>query len=170
MSKVKIYREVMPVISRGSRRAAEREVVAGLVTGVFGAGVEMSHDDDGRPYLPSRPDVYISVSHCADECVLAVSDGPVGIDVETARPQLSRVAAKFLTGAEASRGPHDILTLLQYWTAKEAVFKCAGVPALVISEIEVSADMSHAVAHGCVFSLEYHFSDGRKVMAVAERL
>lgn len=168
MSDVKIYRSVLPPTVRDGRREAERAAVARLVADVFGAGVELAHSADGRPYLPSRPEVYISVSHCADECVLAVSDSPVGVDVETARQQLPRIAAKFLTPAEMARGPHELEALLKYWTAKEAVFKCAGIPSLVISEIEVSADMSHATARGVIFELDYIPASG-KFLAIARR-
>ena len=137
MNDVKIYRTPIAPSERAERRELEREAASKLVAGVFGHATVIAHEDDGRPYLPTHPGVCISLSHCVDECVLAVSDSPVGVDVETARPQLSRIAAKFLTSREMARGPHDVDALLRYWTAKEAVFKCAGMPSLVISEIEL---------------------------------
>lgn len=154
-------------MARGERREVEREAVARLVAEVFGADAVMGHMPDGRPYVPSRPEVHVSVSHCADECVLAVSDSPVGVDVETARQQLARIAAKFLTSAEAARGQREMDTLLKYWTAKEAVFKCAGVEGMVISEIEVSEDFLYAIARKKIYRLQFFCTDG-KVMAVAK--
>lgn len=166
MSEVRIYRRPLPVVARRERRGAEREAVARLVEEAFGAGTVLGHMADGRPYVASRPGVHVSVSHCADECVLAVSDRPVGVDVEMARLQLSGIASKFLTPSEAARGPHDMDALLRYWTAKEAVFKCAGIVGLVISEIEVSEDFSRAAARGCGYRLEFLCTEG-KVMAIA---
>ena len=168
MNDVKIYRTPRAPSERAERRELEREAASKLVAGVFGHATVIAHEDDGRPYLPTHPGVCISLSHCVDECVLAVSDSPVGVDVETARPQLSRIAAKFLTSREMARGPHDVDALLRYWTAKEAVFKCAGMPSLVISEIELSDDMSHATARGESFELEYMPSPG-KLLAIARR-
>ena len=43
--------------------------------------------------------------------------------------------------------------LLKMWTAKEAVFKCASVSDLVISEIEVSATMDYASARGIRYAV-----------------
>lgn len=145
---VRIYTRKIAPSARAGRREAEREAVNALIKSAFGAAVALEHDAAGRPYLPAVPDVHISISHCVDECVLAVSDRPVGIDIENARPQLVRLAPKFLTLSEQSAGPHDLPALMRYWTAKEAVFKCAGISGLVISGIEVrheSADRSLAI-------------------------
>lgn len=166
MSEVRIYRRPLAAVARRERRGAEREAVARLVVEAFGADAVMEHMDDGRPYVVSCPEKYVSVSHCTDECVLAVSDSPVGVDVETFRQQLAGIAIKFLTPAEAAHGPHDMDALMRYWTAKEAVFKCAGIKGLVISEIEVSDDFSRATVRGCEYRLEYFCTPG-KVMAIA---
>lgn len=164
-----IYRSQLPEAARGARREAERAAVGRLVETVLGAGVTIAHRDDGSPFVEGRDDLYVSVSHCADECVLAVSRRPVGVDIETARQQLTRIAGKFLTPAEAARGPHDLDSLLRYWTAKEAVFKCGGMPGLVISEIELTADLTRAHARGRVFTVEYHHPSPGKLIAVAMR-
>lgn len=155
MNDVRIYRRAIAATTRGARREAEREAVAHLILEAFGPEARLTHDRHGRPYLEDEPSVYISISHSAEECLLAVSDRPVGIDIETPRGQLQRIAGKFLTPSELSRGPHDLGTLLRYWTAKEAAFKCAGIPSLVISEIELSPDLSHATARTEQYAITY---------------
>lgn len=155
MNDVRIYRRPLPATTRSARREAERETVAHLINEAFGPGARLSHDENGRPYLEGIPGIYISISHSAEECLLAVSNRPVGIDIEAPREQLQRIAAKFLTPAEQSRGPHDIGVLLRYWTAKEAVFKCADIPSLVISEIELTPDLSHATARMEQYEITY---------------
>lgn len=175
-----------PIISaaRDEHRKAEREAVAALVRERFGPDVTLQHTPDGAPYLPGFSG-HISVSHCADMAVIAVSDEPVGIDIDTHRPQLMRVARRFLTPREQaaidSRGEMTddarINLLLRYWTAKEAVFKCAAIPSLVISEIEVelSADNPSPVeavasARGQSFSVRFtELTEGR-VIAVVKKI
>lgn len=142
-----------------SRREDEAIAVKCLVEEAFGKGAVIDHTPEGAPYIQDRPGTYISISHCQDTCVMAVSDKPVGVDIETARPQLERIAHKFLTPCEmqslndkmqsldgemhildGEMHIHSLMTLMQLWTAKEAVFKCAGNPSLVISEIEILLD------------------------------
>lgn len=142
--KTAIYTAPIERSTRGNRREAEVCAANRLITDVFGASARLSHYADGAPYVVTHPDVCISISHCIDECVLAVSDSSVGVDIETARPMLEHIATKFLMPAEQSRGPHSLTVLMQMWSAKEAVFKCARIPSLVVSAIEVSSDLTMA--------------------------
>lgn len=124
----------------GEKRRAEREAVLKLVHEAFGPEVGYTHDADGAPVVEGV-DSYISVSHCSDRAVLAVrNDGPVGVDIERFRPQLRRIARKFLTDVESAVTPLSDEALLRLWTAKEAVFKAASDPSLTVSRIEVSLE------------------------------
>lgn len=124
----------------GEKRRAEREAVLKLVHEAFGPDVGYTHDADGAPVVEGV-DSYISVSHCSDRAVLTVrNEGPVGVDIERFRPQLRRIARKFLTDAESAVSPLSDEALLRLWTAKEAVFKAASDPSLTVSRIEVSLE------------------------------
>lgn len=124
----------------GEKRRAEREAVLKLVHEAFGPEVGYTHDADGAPVVEGV-DSYISVSHCSDRAVLAVrNEGPVGVDIERFRPQLRRIARKFLTDAESAAAPLADEALLRLWTAKEAVFKAASDPSMTVSRIEVSLE------------------------------
>ena len=116
---MKIFSSPIQCSNRSERRIKEIEAVTQLVARAFGPGAELRHTDEGRPYIDGRDDVYISISHCADICLLAVSDTPVGIDAETARDQLIGIAHKFLTQGEMARAPHSLTTLMRLWAAKE---------------------------------------------------
>lgn len=164
----------------GSRREAERRAVDSLVRKAFGPGASVVHDRDGAPSVEGA-DVCVSLSHCEGMCVLAVNDVPVGVDVETPRPQLLRIADKFLTHREKMEYSHLSLNagfdrtayLLHLWTAKEAVFKCAGLSDLVVSEIEIFytpfGQEAKAEARGLTFGVSY--SDiSRCLIAVALKL
>lgn len=180
---VEIFTAPIARTTRGEQRNAEREAVASLVNQRFGSNVTLAHTPDGAPYIPGFGG-HISVSHCADECVLAVSSEPVGVDVDTPRPQLMRVARRFLNLRElADIDLHGEMTddaridlLLRYWTAKEAVFKCAAIPSLVISEIEIGLRVENplpleavASARGCSFAVSYTELPGGSLRAVATK-
>lgn len=170
---IKIYRTSIAQSGRGSRREAERAAVSLLVKRALGPGAVLTHDEHGAPRVQGVGDVHVSVSHSADTCVLAVSERPVGVDIERGREQLLRVARKILTAGEQQRGPYDVEGLTLLWTAKEAVFKCAADPSLVISDITVSlsqpasAGGAVAQARGREFSVSFFQAGTSSVIAVA---
>lgn len=167
-----IYETSIPQEER-TRRELEDAAKSTLIREAFGNDVSLAHDEHGAPYIPPRPDIHISLSHSRDICMLAVSDGPVGIDVENWRAQLNRVAAKFLTPAEMEmlgKLPDEQARerfLLKAWTAKEATFKAAHKPGLVLSEISLTPELNRAEARGCLFDIHYPPVTAGSVIAVA---
>ncbi|MDE6859121.1 MAG: 4'-phosphopantetheinyl transferase superfamily protein [Duncaniella sp.] len=168
----RIYMTSIPADDR-PRRAREEESKLTLLREAFGDTTELSHDRFGAPYLCSHPGTHISLSHSTDTCVLAVSDTPIGVDIENWRPQLSRVAKKFLTPDELERleslaeESHKTSFLLKMWTAKEATFKASQQSDLVLSEISVSADMAQAEANGTIFDITYPLLTPERVISVS---
>lgn len=147
-----MYNLFVQNIGEGARRDAERRAVADIVGGYdFGCelrrllhyhgpdSVAIAHDEHGRPVLTDGSGnvlpLVVSVSHCRTFAVVALSDGPVGVDAETGRPQLARVAFRFCLPGEAEAIADDpvcrkyeecipgMSSLLLLWTAKEATFK-----------------------------------------------
>lgn len=97
-----------------------------LLADILGPDATIGHDADGAPRVEGHPSLHISISHSRDMLALAIDPHrPIGIDIETPRPNLRRVAPRFLTPDELgrTRSLHD---LLRAWTAKEALFKVAG--------------------------------------------
>ena len=72
----------------------------------------------GKPCLANRDDVHFSLSHSGTWAVCALSDTPVGVDIE--RPRNMDKVAKLFPDAKTD---DDILRL---WTAKEAYLKLLG--------------------------------------------
>lgn len=146
---VEIYAAPLPGQSRGSRRQAETTTAAELVKAIFGDGASISHFPSGAPCL-SLPGVEtiptISVSHSLSTLLLAVGRDrqSIGVDIETPRPNLERVARRFLRPEEL--GVHDtsLPALLRAWTAKEAAFKAIGVFGTMLADISLSPDASSA--------------------------
>ena len=94
----------------------------------------------GQPYLPNHS-LHVSISHCDEMVACAISQVPVGIDVERIRPVPFPLFRHICTPEELqhllnnSAPPanqtlcHDENTLrlfFEIWTAKEAYFKKCG--------------------------------------------
>lgn len=115
---------IMPLDTPG--REAEKAAVARMVSETFGPDIRLEHNDDGSPYV-DIPGIEISISHCRTCAVLVTGSSPLGVDVETDRAQLARVAPRVLSQAEL-----DIYSqrLVEAWTLKEALYKAAKTPGL----------------------------------------
>lgn len=96
------------------------------------AGVyKVEKDEKGRPYFPDLPDVYFSIAHSGDMAVCAVSDVPVGVDIQEWRDMKADVAGRFFHPAEAEHLKHlggdeykkDFFAL---WCLKESYIKYTG--------------------------------------------
>lgn len=144
-----------------------REAVGRALARLFPGGVVMLHTQAGAPYLQDRNDVAVSVSHSRRLAGVAVChDGtPVGLDIEQPRPQLLRIASRFMSRHErlayGSRLP--LLTLV--WSAKEAVYKAALTPGLALSDISVCLETNEAVLpDGRRFKLMQSWRDGHAIV------
>ena len=87
------------------------------------------HDAYGKPILQGYPDIHFSLSHCHEAVACAVSDYPVGIDIETTEHFSIEVARQVMNDEEikqieASVKPDVAFTRL--WTMKESLFKLTG--------------------------------------------
>ncbi|MDC0662357.1 4'-phosphopantetheinyl transferase family protein [Marinobacter sp. SS21] len=74
---------------------------------------------------------HFNVSHADRACAVAVSDAPIGIDIERQRQlaDLDTLATRVLTRAEydwLQNQPHRSHQLIRLWTLKEAALKAAG--------------------------------------------
>ena len=77
----------------------------------------------GKPGLDGKPDLHFNLSHSGTWAVCAVSDRPVGVDVE-AKPCSMELAKKQFLPRELEQLPED--GLIRLWTAKEAFSKAIG--------------------------------------------
>ena len=113
------------------RTPAEQSAAARrLLADLLGETVDVEHDAHGAPYLPARPDLHISLSHCRTAVAVAVSgEGPVGIDVECRRKVSPSLMQRVCTPEELDviqRSADSTMEFLRFWTRKEAVLKCRG--------------------------------------------
>ena len=84
---------------------------------------------EGKPFILGRPDIHFSFSHSGNVALCALSDQPVGADVEVPRKISSSLIAYTMNDLEqeqinASTDP--AMQFLYFWTRKEALLKLTG--------------------------------------------
>ena len=102
------------------------------------------YNEHGAPYLEKGP--YISISHCKQGIAVAVSETPIGIDIESIRPLNDSLVRKTMNSEEqyqiaASFNPE--IEFIRLWTCKEAYVKMIGTG--IISEIQDILSSVHDV-------------------------
>lgn len=92
----------------------------------------------GQPAVPGNP-VFVSISHCDDRVVCAVSKTPVGIDIEKVRPIRPGMAERVCTPEELRyvRAGEEEMRFFEIWTAKEAYFKMKGTGITSLQAINI---------------------------------
>jgi len=108
---------------------------------VEAAGISLDqlfYNIDGKPYLENGP--HISFSHTRDFAALAISQAPIGVDVERHRAKVKRVAKKFVNPADQAP-QQTIAQLTDLWCAKESMYKAISVPGIRFSK-DIFIDLS----------------------------
>ena len=107
-------------------RALLRHAIADR-TGRDASSLTLTATAAGKPECVGGP--HVSISHSGELVVCAVSDAPVGVDVETRPPRdVEAVAERYFTAAEArwiATDPSSRFPML--WVLKEAYLKALGV-------------------------------------------
>lgn len=81
----------------------------------------------GKPSLAEFPDIHFNISHCATAIACAVSDRPVGIDVESTDRKISPHLVEYVMNKEEREAIlNDRLDFFRIWTRKEAFVKLHG--------------------------------------------
>jgi 4'-phosphopantetheinyl transferase len=98
--------------------------------GIKNQELRIRYGEKGKPFVPDSP-VHFNLSHSGDWVVAAVSEQPVGIDVERIKPNKLAIARRFFTETEV-RSIMDLpeeQRLDQFyslWTLKESYLKAVG--------------------------------------------
>ncbi len=127
------------------RRSLGAELLLGKVTGQSGYALT----ENGKPCFTCGGG-FFSLAHCGDYALCAVSDAPVGADIELARAGSLRLAERFFLPDEAvlvkaARNPDDEFCRL--WTLKESYIKAA--------DLRLGDVRSFSVVHG-VAGFRFH--------------
>ena len=87
----------------------------------------------GKPYFPYLPDIHFSLSHSVTHVLCALSDNPVGCDVESPRIISSKVLSYFGTPTEL-----ELFGPLELWVLKESYVKLYGRTIASIRDLRLS--------------------------------
>lgn len=90
---------------------------------------ELSRLDNGKPVFSRYPDHCFNLSHSGGMALCALSDRPVGVDIEIVRPRSTEFPAYVFKGEEYERymalgGDWEAFYAL--WTEKESILKYTG--------------------------------------------
>lgn len=109
-------------------RQEEWLAVRAIAHSVFGLPRPIAYKPTGLPFIRDTR-IYASISHCRGFAAMAISERPVGIDLELIGKRALRTKGRFLTHEEElavfrTSGPsEEEFTATAAWTAKEAAFK-----------------------------------------------
>ena len=90
--------------------------------------LEIKCSEKGKPYLESIP-VHFSLSHSGDYAACAVSDAPVGMDIEHDVKARETISNRFFSPEEQNillSAENKDLAFARIWTAKESALKLLG--------------------------------------------
>jgi len=104
--------------------------------------IELNNLPSGNPVASVKgKEVFVSITHSGDFVACAVSDTPVGIDLEAKREIKPSVLARALTSKElefiAESNKDEHMEFLKFWTAKEAYVKLTGEGLAGLSKADV---------------------------------
>ncbi len=89
------------------------------------------YNENGKPYIDGRDDLFFSLSHSGDTVMCAVSPTEVGCDVQKITDMDLRVAARLSTAEQATiaaASPDKQRELFfRLWTLKESFLKATGL-------------------------------------------
>ena len=98
------------------------------------------YNDYGAPYIEGGP--YFSISHCKTAIAVAVSENPIGIDIEAIRTFSPELMRKTMNEDEQLRITSSAIPeveFIRFWTQKEALLKLQGTG--------IISDLHHVLAH-----------------------
>ena len=102
------------------------------------------YNEHGTPYLEDGP--YFSISHCKQGIVVAVSETPIGIDIEAIRPLNEGLVQKAMNPQEQAQiaaAENPAQEFIRLWTRKEAYVKMQGTG--IISDMHEILQDTHAL-------------------------
>ena len=111
---------------------------------------EIEKTADGKPRFSENPNWHFNLSHSGELVLCALSDSPVGVDIELVRPRKEGLPEYVLRGEDYERFHRlggDWSAFYTLWTERESIVKYTGEGLKAWRRAEVPS--------GCVIS---HFS------------
>ena len=148
-------REMLPLVSEQRRQQALRyshtfgrfcclksylmllELLSAVYPELDTSKPEFGYTAQGKPFLLARPDIHFSISHTKNAILVAISDAPIGVDIEAFRSPSAALIARTMNATEQAPIAASAAATLEppatrealfsaIWTRKEAVLKLRG--------------------------------------------
>ena len=87
------------------------------------------YNEHGKPSIVGRPEIFFNLSHCKEAVLCAISDEPVGVDVESVRSFNESLVRYTMNDEEVKRiesSEDQAVAFIRLWTMKEAALKLKG--------------------------------------------
>lgn len=101
-----------------------------------------TYTEYGKPYLSNYPEVHFNISHSVEYVACAVSDKPIGVDIQKISEYNSNVAKRVCNEKELVQIENSLDKASEFtklWTQKEAVLKMYG-PGIASGDIKYCLD------------------------------
>jgi len=129
-------------------------------TGFVNKQLEFSANPYGKPFLKNNTDIHYNISHSGHYVACAISDQPVGIDVEIIKDIDLKIAERFFASDEiayilSGQDSLHVQRFYEVWTKKESRIKWEGKglskPLSSFSVFEHGVEEGNAVFYHQVF-------------------
>lgn len=105
--------------------------------GLKEADVQLSYNENGKPFLPDFPEIHFNLSHSGTIVFAIFTDTEAGCDIEKIKPADLRVARRFfcdreyryVAGQKSETGQQE--AFFRLWTLKESFVKATGAGLLI---------------------------------------
>ena len=98
---------------------------------VYGIGENplFDYNEHGKPMIIGHPEIFFNLSHCKQAVLCAISDEPVGVDVESVRSFNESLVHYTMNDdeiREIESADDRAVAFIRLWTMKEAALKLIG--------------------------------------------
>ena len=126
------------------KRQREQLISHLLIKHLLGEAKAIKHHANGMPYIEDCTELFISISHSRKSIAVAISNTPIGIDLEEIERKQYSLLKKYTSQTEQNwveskqnDNEKQFISAI-IWSAKEAIYKLANTEGLLFeSEIEI---------------------------------
>ena len=123
-------------IGSRSGSSAAYALLAAAYRSIHGEAMpEIKKTPNGKPYFAGGLDIHFSLSHSKTHILCAISDAPIGVDIESPRCISERAVKYFSSPAELS-----MFSPLELWVLKESYVKLVGGTLPLVRNIRYTHD------------------------------
>lgn len=112
-----------------------------------------SFNEYGKPFIANHLYLQFSISHTKNAIAVALSDKPIGVDIEQIRDASDALVLKTMNASEQqliTESEHPDATFIALWTRKEAVLKLIGTG--------IQDELHHVLDHPERFRIQTHIN------------